>query len=81
MTWACVTWTLEGVNRSRALGELPPMHAVALRLRDNNFDHHVIAVALDIEDVQVPTLLRIAEAKLARLMDLKLRRGDVEEGG
>jgi hypothetical protein len=55
------------------------MHAVALRLRDNGFDDHVIAVVLGIEDVRVPSLLRIAEAKLRRLMALKVRRGGVEE--
>jgi hypothetical protein len=67
------------MNRSRALGELPTMHAVALRLRDNGFDDHVIAVVLGIEDARVPSLLRIAEAKLRRLMALKVRRGGVEE--
>lgn len=51
------------------------MHAVALRLRDNGFDDHVIAVVLDVEDVQVPALLRIAEAKLARLIAPKVRPG------
>jgi hypothetical protein len=56
------------VDRSHALRELPTLHAVALRLRDNGFDDHVVAVVLDIEDIQVPTLLRVAEAKLARLV-------------
>ena len=56
------------MNRAHALAELPTTHAVALRLHDNGFDDHVIALVLDIEDVQVPPLLRIAESKLARLM-------------
>jgi hypothetical protein len=67
------------MNRSRALGELPTMHGVALRLRDNGYNDHIIAVALGIEDVQVPSLLRIADAKLRRLMAIKARRGGVEE--
>lgn len=56
------------MDRSHALGELPTTHAVALRLRDNGFDDQVIAAVLDVEVVQVPALLRIAEAKLSRLM-------------
>lgn len=56
------------MDRSQALRELPTMHAVALRLRDNGFDDEVIAAALDVEHVQVPALLRIAEGKLAKLM-------------
>lgn len=55
------------------------MHAVALRLRHNGFDDHVIAVVLDVEDVQVPTLLRIAEAKLARLMARESSGGEMQE--
>ncbi len=43
------------------------MHAVAIRLRDEGVDPHVIAVALAIEDEQVPTVLVIADAKLAAL--------------
>ncbi len=46
------------------------MHAVAIRLRDEGHDDHVIAVALEIDDQQVPTLLQIAERKLHNLMDL-----------
>ena len=44
------------------------MHAVAIRLRDEGADDHVIAVALAIDDDQVATLLEIAEAKLANLI-------------
>ena len=62
------------MDRSQALRELPTVHAVALRLRDNGFDDHVIAAVLDIESVQVPTLLRIAEAKLAKLVGTPSRR-------
>ncbi len=44
------------------------MHAVAIRLRDEGLHDHVVAVALGIEDDQVPTLLGIADAKLTNLM-------------
>jgi len=44
------------------------MHAVAIRLRDEGLRDRVIAVALGIDDDQVPTLLGIADAKLANLM-------------
>ena len=62
------------MDRSQALRELPTLHAVALRLRDNGFDDGVIAAALDVEHVQVPALLRIAEAKLAKLLRPSSRR-------
>jgi hypothetical protein len=58
------------VDRSSAVGELPTLHAVAIRLRDDGFDDHVIAVALEIDDVQVPTLLQIANRKLENLIAL-----------
>ena len=46
------------------------MHAVAIRLRDEGFDDHVVAVALEIEDVEVPVLLQIADRKLDNVMAL-----------
>jgi hypothetical protein len=46
------------------------MHAVAVRLRDDGRDDHVIAVALEIDDGQVPALLQIAQSKLDSLMNL-----------
>jgi hypothetical protein len=56
------------VDRATAIEELPPLHAVAVRLRDEGADNHVIAVALAIDDDQVPTLLEIADAKLTNLI-------------
>jgi hypothetical protein len=56
------------VDRASAIEQLPAMHAVAIRLRDEGADDHVIAVALAIDDDQVATLLEIAEAKLANLI-------------
>jgi hypothetical protein len=58
------------VDRSSAVRELPELHAVAIRLRDEGLGDHVIAVALEIEDDQVPMLLQIAESKLSGLMAL-----------
>lgn len=78
MTGARDAWILDSVDRSHALRELPATHAVALRLRDNGFDDHVISIVLDIEEVQVPTLLRIAGSKLARLMALEARARELE---
>jgi hypothetical protein len=46
------------------------MHAVAIRLRDNGLDDHVIAVAVGVDDQEVPVLLEIAESKLTNLMAL-----------
>ena len=43
---------------------------MAIRLRDDGFDDHVIAVALGIDDHQVATLLHIANSKLTNLMAL-----------
>jgi hypothetical protein len=62
--------SLIGVDRSSAVRELPALHAVAIRLRDDGFDDHVIAVALEIDDAQVPTLLQIANRKLENLTAL-----------
>ena len=43
---------------------------MAIRLRDDGFDDHVIAIALGIDDHQVDTLLHIANSKLTNLMAL-----------
>jgi hypothetical protein len=43
---------------------------VAIRLRDEGQGNHMIAVALEMDDDQVPTLLWIADSKLANLMAL-----------
>lgn len=56
------------MERYLAIGQLPALHAVAVRLRDEGEDDHTIAVALAIDDDQVATLLAIADAKLARLI-------------
>jgi hypothetical protein len=60
------------VDRSSAVRQLPELLAVAIRLRDMGHDDHVIAVALEIDDEQVPTVLHLAERKLRSLLDLEL---------
>jgi hypothetical protein len=52
--------------------QLPSLHAVAIRLRDDGYGDHVIAVALELDDDQVATLLQIADSKLSNLMALDL---------
>jgi hypothetical protein len=56
------------VDRSVAVQQLPVLHAVAIRLRDDGLDDHVIAVALGIDEDQVPGSLRVARRKLERLL-------------
>jgi hypothetical protein len=57
------------MDRSLAVSQLPTAHAVAVRLHDDGFDDHVIAVAVGIDDLEVPVLLQIAEWKLTNLMN------------
>ena len=61
---------MAGVDRSVAVQQLPVLHAVAIRLRDDGHDDHVIAVALGIDDDQVPSSLRVARRKLDRLLSM-----------
>jgi hypothetical protein len=63
------------VDRTSAVGQLPALHAVAIRLRDEGLDDHVIAVALGLDDDQVPVLLRIADSKLDHLIALPTTPG------
>jgi hypothetical protein len=56
------------VNRDEALGLLPATYALALRLRDAGSSDVVIATRLGIEREAVGPLLRIARAKLGRLL-------------
>jgi hypothetical protein len=56
------------MDRDDAIASLPSMYAVAQRLRDNGADQHTIAVAVGIDDNEVPALLELASAKLARIL-------------
>ncbi|MDP1792813.1 MAG: hypothetical protein Q8K63_01640, partial [Acidimicrobiales bacterium] len=58
------------MDRIRALMELPVSLATALRLRDADAGHDVIATALGIDPHGVGLLLRVADAKLQSLMGL-----------
>ncbi|MBV9315135.1 MAG: hypothetical protein JO100_15710 [Pseudonocardia sp.] len=57
------------MDREAALNELPEVHAIALRLRDGGYNNAAIAAALGIELEAVQPLFRVAEAKLARLLE------------
>ena len=56
------------VEHEEALSRLPEGHAQALRLRDQDLGEAAIADTLNIPTSGVGPLLRIAEAKLARLL-------------
>ena len=53
------------------MNQLPTVHAVAIRLRDNGFDDRAIAAAVGIDEHEVAMLLQVAERKLTNLMDLE----------
>jgi DNA-directed RNA polymerase specialized sigma24 family protein len=53
----------------RALERLPPTYAEALRLREHGKTDVAIAAELGIEPEAVEPLVRVAEAKLAALVD------------
>jgi DNA-directed RNA polymerase specialized sigma24 family protein len=56
------------MDREQAIEELPEAHAAALSLRARGFDDHAIAEALGLQTEAVPTLLQIADSKLAALI-------------
>ena len=60
------TW---GMDREAALLELATAYAVAIRLRDAGAADDSVAQALGIPIESVPGVLRMAEAKLAALLD------------
>jgi DNA-directed RNA polymerase specialized sigma24 family protein len=56
------------VERERAIRELPEAHGVALRLRAAGREDAVIAEALGVPISALPSLVVVAEAKLAQLL-------------
>jgi hypothetical protein len=56
------------VDRTVAIQQLPELHAVAIRLNDDNYGDLAIAVALGIGEDEVATLVQIANQKLNRLI-------------
>jgi DNA-directed RNA polymerase specialized sigma24 family protein len=57
------------MDRAEAVRLLPEKYARALVLRDQGCDDTRIAAALDIVPEAIGPLLRLAEAKLQRLLD------------
>lgn len=56
------------MDRESAIDRLPTLHATAIRLRDRGADDREIATELGLETGDLAPVLRVAEAKLARLM-------------
>jgi hypothetical protein len=52
-------------QRRAALARLPLPYSTALRLRDAGIDADLIAECVGVEPSALPTLLKLAEAKLA----------------
>jgi hypothetical protein len=52
-------------RRAASLARLPLPYATALRMRDAGIDDIVIAQCLDVDLDTLPTLMELAEAKLA----------------
>lgn len=55
------------MDEEAALEQLPDMYAAALRLRARGLRNDEIARKLELEPEAVPSLLRLAEAKLAAI--------------
>lgn len=68
------------MDRSSAVRQLPASHAVAIRLRDGGLDDHVIALALELDDDEVPMLMQIAHSKLDRIMALPVLPESRDDG-
>jgi DNA-directed RNA polymerase specialized sigma24 family protein len=55
------------VDEEAALAQLPEAYAAALRLRARGLSNANIAAELELEPEAVPSLLRLADTKLAAL--------------
>jgi DNA-directed RNA polymerase specialized sigma24 family protein len=66
------------MDLAAALDELPEVHAAAIRMHRAGMDAAAIAAALHIEREAVAPLLRVAQAKLAVLLEAPEPSG---EGG
>jgi DNA-directed RNA polymerase specialized sigma24 family protein len=56
------------MDRAAAIGELPEAYATAIRLADDGLEHDAIAQRLGVAVESVGPLLRVASAKLARVL-------------
>jgi hypothetical protein len=68
-----VLMTDHAARRAGALAELPTVHALALRLRDEGEPPERIAMLLGIEREAVGPLLEVAAAKLEEILTDGLR--------
>jgi DNA-directed RNA polymerase specialized sigma24 family protein len=59
---------IDGAEIQAQLGRLPPRHLAVLRAALVGFDEQDIARLLDIPVESVPTILRVAAAKLTNLL-------------
>jgi DNA-directed RNA polymerase specialized sigma24 family protein len=66
------------MDLAAALDELPEVHAAAIRMHRAGMDAAAIGAALHIDEKAVAPLLRVAEAKLAVLLQAP---DPSEEGG
>jgi hypothetical protein len=70
-----------GITEHEAgLRRLPEPYSLALRLRDAGVDDSVICTYLHVEPEALPTLLEIAEAKLAAAYNTDLPCGTTRSG-
>jgi DNA-directed RNA polymerase specialized sigma24 family protein len=60
--------SIPGVTHDEALALLPSVYAQALQLHDQGYDAQQIAEELAIDAAAVGPVLRLANAKLARLL-------------
>jgi len=68
------------VTYDEALDLLPATYAEAVRLRRRGLDKQSIAVELGVDEAAIGTLLRLAEAKLRRLLTVDSRGTDNAAG-
>ena len=76
MTASSTRVKLCSVNRLTALAKLPDVYATALRLRDDGADDARVAAALGVDVSAVANVMRLAEAKLNRLLHDEVGGGD-----
>jgi DNA-directed RNA polymerase specialized sigma24 family protein len=63
------------MDRSKALEQLPPAYATALRLNDEGASHNRIARTLDVPVQAVPRLLEIGASKLDAILAGRIAPG------
>jgi len=57
------------VDRRTAIDSLAPVHARALRLLDDGVEQAVVASRMGLDTDELATLVRVAEAKVKRLLN------------